>query len=335
MTAARVKITSSGGAVSTVRPGRRVHAVVDVLADGTPCYAPIGEVVSDGPHVQCHLCGAWFRSVLRHLRAHGWDQLSYRAAFGLERGQSLEGDDTRRRRAVALAVRRVHDPAIRAGSEVGEGRARSGTLSREAAEAARGRRQSEQRRRKTLQALAAISPQARAAGSRRSADERRRRTAAEAAARLGHPDIGSLVRDRVAAGASLAAISREAGLHKDWLCRHLAKVDPVAAREVAVAVTGPRPIRRDARWIPVVRALGFDDVAGYLADRYLSRRLTVSAIAAEVGMSRPAVDLALRRHGVPRSVRPGGRAPGAGRRGPGTLSGRSASADGAASARRR
>jgi hypothetical protein len=128
-------------------------------------------------------------------------------------------------------------------------------LSREAADTARGRRQSEQRRRKTLQALAAISPEAHAAGSRRSADEQRRRTSAEAAARLGHPDIGSLVRDRVAAGASLSAISREAGLHKDWLCRHLAKVDPVTAREVAEAVTGPGPSagtrggsRSSARW---------------------------------------------------------------------------------------
>jgi lambda repressor-like predicted transcriptional regulator len=41
------------------------------------------------------------------------------------------------------------------------------------------------------------------------------------------------VRDRVEAGASLAAISREAGLHKDWLCRKLASVDPETASLVA------------------------------------------------------------------------------------------------------
>ena len=30
---------------------------VGVLADGTPHYAPIGEVIVDGSLVTCHLCG--------------------------------------------------------------------------------------------------------------------------------------------------------------------------------------------------------------------------------------------------------------------------------------
>ncbi|NMI00977.1 hypothetical protein [Pseudonocardia acidicola] len=258
-------------------------------------------MVSDGPHVQCHLCGGWFRSVGAHLRAHGWDQLSYRQAFGLERAQPLEGSDTRRRRATALRIRRVADPAVRAGCEAGQQWVRSGALARAAAAAARGRRQPEQRRRKTLQTLAGISPVARAAGSRRYADERLARAAADAAARLGYPDLGSLVRDRVAAGASLAGISREAGLHQNWLSRHLSAVDPAAARDVAGAVSGPRPLRRDARWLPVIRALGFADVASYLTDRHIVRRRSVRAIAAEVGMTHGAVATALARHGVPRN----------------------------------
>ena len=73
----------------------------------------------------------------------------------------------------------------------------------------------------------------RGVGDRRYADARVRRTADLAARTLGFPDIGTLVRDCIARGAGLAAISREAGLHKDWRCRHLATVDPAAARSTA------------------------------------------------------------------------------------------------------
>lgn len=269
-----------------------------VLPDGTPCHAPVGTVVRDGQRVMCHLCGGWFRSVVAHLRFHGWDHLAYRQVFGLERGEPLEGTDTRRRRASSMRVRRAVDPAVRAGCEVGQEWVRSGALARAAADAARGRRQPEQRRRKTLQTLASISPAARAEGAGRYADRRLRQTAEDAAARLGYADIGSLVRDRVAQGASLAGISREAGLHKDWLCRHLASVDPVVAREVGDEDTRVR--RWDAPWLPVVRELGFGDIAGYLTDRHVTRRYTVQAIAVEVGMTRGAVETALARHGVTR-----------------------------------
>ena len=74
---------------------------VGVLADGTPYYAPIGAVIVDGSLVTCHLCGRALRSVTAHLRAHGWTKLAYCEAFGLERGQSLEGPETRKLRAVA------------------------------------------------------------------------------------------------------------------------------------------------------------------------------------------------------------------------------------------
>lgn len=279
--------------------GRGLHAVVAVLSDGTPAYAPIGVVVHDGPHVQCHLCGGWFRSVLAHLRVHGWDHLTYRQAFGLERGQSLEGTETRARRAVSMQTRRERDPLVRAGCEIGQEWVRSGALTRAAAHASRGRKQPEQRRRKTLRTLAAISSTARAAGSARHAEARLRRTAADAAARLGSPSIGDLVRDRVAAGASLAQISRQAGLHKDWLSRHLARVDPAAADHVRQARQDAGRTRRDARWLRAVREFGFTDVAGYLHDRHVTRRWTVRAIAREMRMSTATVTTALASHGVP------------------------------------
>lgn len=258
-------------------------------------HAPTGTVVREGDQVLCHLCGRWFRSVVAHLRSHGWDHLSYREEFGLERGESLEGTDTRQRRAAAMRTRRAVDPAVRAGCEHGERWLRSGALTKAAADAARGHKQPAQRRRKTLRTLAGISPAARAAGSRRHALEQLRLTASEAALRLGFTDIGTLVRDRVAAGASLAAISREAGLHKDWLCRHLAIVDPDAAAAVA-GITACR--RLDAPWLPVLGPLGFTCVRDYLQDRHVLRHQSVKAISLEVGFSRSAVETALARHNV-------------------------------------
>ena len=138
------------------RCGRPPCPPLGMLADGTPFYAPIGEVAADGPLVTCHLCGRALRSVSAHLRAHGWTKQAYCEAFGLERGQSLEGQETRKLRAAAFTSRLVFDPAVRAGSAAGRERARTGELTRDAAAAARGRRHPEQRRRKKRQAIAAV-----------------------------------------------------------------------------------------------------------------------------------------------------------------------------------
>jgi hypothetical protein len=118
---------------------RVVRPVVGVLADGTPYYAPIGEIVSDGTTVTCHLCGRTLKSVAAHLRAHGWTKAAYCETFGLERGQPLEGRQTQKRRAASFAPRLIFDPAIRAGSAAGRQRAVAGELSREAVRASTGR----------------------------------------------------------------------------------------------------------------------------------------------------------------------------------------------------
>ena len=278
----------------TRRPGG-IRPVAGVLADGTAYYAPIGEVVVvDDTLVTCHLCGRSLRSVTAHLKAHGWTKEAYCEAFGLERGQSLESPQTRKLRAAAFAARLVFDASIREGSAAGRQRARSGALTRDAATAARGRPIPEQRRRKSLQALASIPPAVVAQANAERARRRLARIAADVARRAGYPDIRTLVLTRVGQGASLAAISREAGLHKDWMSRHLADVDP----EAAAAVRPRRPDRWDARWLPAVGRLGFTDVAGYLRDRHMLQHRTVSAIAAEVGLSHHAVGSALRRHGM-------------------------------------
>src|SRR6516164_514105 len=116
--------------------------------------SPVGEVIVDASLVICHLCGRSLRSVTAHLRVHGWTKQAYCDAFGLERGQSLEGQETRKLRAAAFTSRLVFDPAVRAGSAAGRERARTGELTRDAAAAARGRRHPEQRRRKARQAMA-------------------------------------------------------------------------------------------------------------------------------------------------------------------------------------
>src|SRR3984893_14818714 len=220
--ASRAAGTRAGGARRAVpRSGGAVRPVAGVLADGTVHYAPIGEVlVVDDTLVTCHLCGRSLRSVTAHLRAHGWTKEAYCEAFGLERGQSLEGPQTRKLRAAALAPPLVFAPAIREGSAAGRDRARAGALARDAAAAARGRPLPEQRLRKARGALAAIPPARVAEANSERARRRRARVAAEAARRAGYPDIRALVLERAGQGASLAAMSREAGLHKDWRSRH-------------------------------------------------------------------------------------------------------------------
>src|SRR5271154_1179302 len=138
--------------------GRRVvRPVAGVLADGTPYFAPIGEIVSDGATVTCHLCGRSLKSVAAHLRAHGWTKTAYCETFGLERGQPLEGQETRKRRATSFAPRLIFDPAIREGSAAGRRRAAAGELSQDAARASTGRPLPEQRRRKAARTAAAAS----------------------------------------------------------------------------------------------------------------------------------------------------------------------------------
>src|ERR1700722_16802908 len=210
-------MVSRAGSVATAVPAAApvaqrsaLRPVVGVLPDGTAFYAPIGEVVVDGPRVTCHLCGRSLRSVAAHLAAHGWTKEAYCAAFGLERGQSLEGPETRKLRAAALSSRLVFEPAVREGSAAGRDRARAGDLTRDAAAAARGRPLPEQRRRKALRALAAIPPAAVAQANRDRAGRHLARVAAAAAQRHGYPDIGAFVLVRGAGGGSLGAISRGA-----------------------------------------------------------------------------------------------------------------------------
>ncbi|WP_432835678.1 hypothetical protein [Dactylosporangium sp. CA-092794] len=253
------------------------------LADGTPHYAPIGVLLADGDRVCCHLCGRWFLSVASHLRYHGWTKPAYVEAFGLELGNPLSGTATRKRRAAALTARHA-EPAIRLARLAARDRSGSGALTAAAARAARGRPHPAERRAKTLAALAGVDPAARAEGSRRRGERHRARVAAEVAARFGFATFDEYLAARVRAGLSMAAISREAGLHKDWVSRH--------------APTPDRPAPGEARLGPVARALGHAGTAGYLRAAHLEQHRSVAAIALEAGVSRWTVLAALRHHGI-------------------------------------
>lgn len=272
--------------------------VVGLLADGTPYHAPIGLVVADESRVICHLCGRAYRSVAAHLPSHGWTKAAYCEAFGLERKQSLEGAETHKLRAAAFSARLVFEPAVREGSARGRDRARRGELTWDAARAARGRPFPEQRRQRSRASLPAAARAQLGLASRQRADRLLAVTAAGAARRAGYGGIGELVLDRLAAGQSLASISRECGLGKDWLSRHLARLDPA----VSAAARHSGAQRADARWAAVIGRLGFADVGSYLTQRHVIEHLSINAIAAEAGQSFPTVKAALQRHGV--DVRP-------------------------------
>jgi AraC-like DNA-binding protein len=268
-----------------------------VLADGTVHYAPVGEITLDGPRIICHLCGRSYRSVAAHLASHGWTKDRYCETFGLERSVSLESLETRKLRAAALTARLVFDPAMREGSAAGRERARAGELARDAAAAAKGRPFPEQRRRKAARARTASPSAVVAQANRRRADRHLAQVAESVARAHGFADLRAFVADRTRAGVSLAAISREAGLHKDWLSRHLRRIDPEAAVTASQASPGGRA---EVRWLPVLRELGFEDLAGYLRCRHAEQHWTVNAMAAELGVSRRALEAAMARRGLAR-----------------------------------
>jgi hypothetical protein len=273
---------------------RASSAVAGQLADGTPYFSPIGQVIADDSGVICHLCGRAFRSVSAHLRSHGWTKAQYCHEFGLERSQSLEGTETRKLRATAFSARLVFEPAVRAGSARGRQRARTGELARAAADAARGRPFPEQRRRRSAGPMDPAAQLRVARANRERADQHIAAIATGVARQLGYVSIGSLVEDKLAAGQSLAAISRECGLDKDWMARHLGRLDPAAASLARAS----RPRQLDVRWIAAADRLGFNDVGSYLRQRHLVDHVTVNAIALEVGVSFHTVRTALRRHDI-------------------------------------
>ena len=105
--------------------------VVGTLADGTVCFAPLGEllVVDGGQRVVCHLCGRELVLLAAsHLRKHGWTPQAYREAFGLGRGTALCAPLLLQQRRALGVARYAANARLRDGLAVGQAMARSGEL---------------------------------------------------------------------------------------------------------------------------------------------------------------------------------------------------------------
>jgi hypothetical protein len=87
------------------------------LEDGTPIFAPLGELVYDPEldAVQCHLCGLWFRRInTQHLRRrHSWTTEEYKRTMGLERHRPLFTPTLSARWAEHARRRLESDPKFR------------------------------------------------------------------------------------------------------------------------------------------------------------------------------------------------------------------------------
>lgn len=100
----------------------------DTLGDLNPYKEPLQEV-DEGfgykgtlkqsvgkTHIQCHICGYFFKSLGHHVRDHGINAKQYKDKFDLARGTSLMSDKARTARvAISLATTKKHKQTFLAG----------------------------------------------------------------------------------------------------------------------------------------------------------------------------------------------------------------------------
>jgi hypothetical protein len=158
-------------------PAIGTPAVLDRAEDGTPLFAPRGElpVEDGGGRVQCHLCGRWFRQLgsSHVLHAHGLTAADYRVLAGLRPRHPLQSPDLSALRAARLRRLIATDARLINGMAAGMALARTGELQREAERARRARDVSVERERQLAASGAALGS-ARAASYRERRDRRAR-----------------------------------------------------------------------------------------------------------------------------------------------------------------
>ncbi|MPQ97180.1 hypothetical protein GB931_04405 [Modestobacter sp. I12A-02628] len=256
--------------------------------EGHRLHAPFGELTREDStgRLCCHLCGRWYASLGSHLRAHGWTSDGYRAAMGLASGTPLTGRSLSSSISARQARRYAADPDHRRQLGRGHRMARDGSLAEAARRAARDaavRPQRDAARRAALDAGRATRREARAA--------RLRARLAEA----GSADLATHLRDRHAAGASLAELARETGLGRDRLRAALLEAGVVPRPPGATTPAGRRA-RAVAADEAAARRVGTDDVRAWL-DRRSREGWSVLRLAAAVGHSPPWVRSRLDRTG--------------------------------------
>jgi ROS/MUCR transcriptional regulator protein len=185
-------------APGTDRAAADAARVVDRADDGTPLYAPRGELLveADGSAVQCHLCGRWFRLLgAAHLpHAHRLTAAEYRVLVGLRPRHPLSAPDLSDRRAALMRERIATDSRVSEAMASGMALARCGELQRMAAEAMRERPHALERERQLAESGARLGT-ARAVAFRERRDQRARA--------LGYDDLKDFYRLRYVDGRAL------------------------------------------------------------------------------------------------------------------------------------
>jgi rubrerythrin len=268
--------------------GAVAEVVVGRLEDGTPYFAPLGELPydADEDRVQCHLCGRWFRAIAgSHLQGvHGWREDDYREAFGLERSHGLVAKGTAERLAESFRRRLATEPQLRAVVLRQRQRMARGELRWRG-----GGPQRLEHARKSAANVAAVYEErvaARSAQARRD----RQRDAQRVAGRLGFPGIAAYLGDRLQSGFTLRAIASETGRDVSWVKK--------LAIEHRLYRPKPRP-DGPSRWQAAAADHGFATVTEYLRERRHERGWTLEQIAHEAGLTAAAVLGRLRREGLP------------------------------------
>jgi hypothetical protein len=269
------------------------------LADGTPVFHAVGELLVDGDEdkVRCGLCGRWFRALPPHLlAAHGWSADDYRLAFGLNAQRPLQAPGVSHAQAATLKQRLKTDRRLQAGMRQGLALARSGELNELGRQADAQRGRALERERRTAQQGEDLG-RLRAAGFRARRDRH--------AQALGYLDAEDLLRQRyvkqgatvaeLAAALDCAEITVTAEMDRFGIRRRPQQDRLALGRGVLAAKRAGVRAERETR----VRALGFEDLASYLRTRHHHQRWPRNLIAEELGVTVGVVVRLMRREGVP------------------------------------
>ena len=261
-------------------PHDQTQVPVGSLDDGTPYFAPLGELVydADSDRVQCHLCGRWFRHLTwSHLyRRHGWNKDDYVRAFGLNLHRPLHtptlsvlksdalkarmATDARIQRAMATVIAIARDPSARK------------KLPRQPYRSLEHRRKSGH-------------------GTAVHHTERRGQEEEQLARRYGFDDFNAYIRARREQHWTVLQIARELGRTDWWVANALERLEGSRTlgreefREVKAALARRNHRERTGRARRHVEdragALGFEVFLDYLLDRRL-RGWGQTRIAAEL-----------------------------------------------------
>lgn len=249
-------------------------APIGFLPDGTPYYAPLGQLPHDAvsDRVQCHICGRWYRGVGSHAwGSHGWTHDEYVEAFELSLGRPLAAPSVSEKKRAIMKHLYATDSDIRSNLAIGQEMFRDTRTRAQVARPTRDGMQLES----LLKARRAI---------RKAIEvtiERAERRRAERLSALGYPDLDSFLVTRLERGASGHAMADELGVGASFV-RQALKIRGLKVRSSPEAANEAQRERRRAEQQRVAYRLGFESFEAYLRQR-LAEGCRLNRIAHEVG----------------------------------------------------